>query len=447
MGFSRRVWLAIAAAAACALPAPVSALTYSSSCERFEIDGSAFGPADGTLDFVDEFDNGALGPQWIALLGSAAETGGAAVMHNPGFNVQLGPTPFEITTIENKVHGIGDGEGNFTGKSFWTPTLPPSDSELHMQLYSVAPIIEAAGLTVNNFSAAVAAQQGNGTLAGYSIGASVTQGFGPSFVVVESHSVPFDPASVTGRIVLRLSLDDATNMLTCSFSLNGGTTFHSPFPPMHIFNRGVNDYDILLGAAGLGTVGPPPPLPPPPLATMPLQVFQVQDPGTPTKRKVTYTVSQRGAAGPPNFGNPAALGATLKVAVDGSQQCFHLPPGSFWTTRSGGTSYAYKDKAGVNGPVQQASIKMSSNGTLQSKVVILGKLGAVSLFPPNPGTRGDVRLHLPNGGDYCGSTVGGSIRKNDARTFQVTKSPAPAVCGISTCSPSGAFLDEADVLE
>ncbi len=438
---SHRVWLAFVVVTALALPTPGLALNYSSSCERFEIDGSAFGPADGTLDFVDEFDNGAIGPDWITLLGTAAESGGAVTMHNPGFSVQLGSTPFEITTIENELHGIGEGEGNFTASSYWSPTLPAVDTEFHMQLYSIAPIIEAAGLSVNNFSAAVAAQQGNGALAGYSIGASVTQGFGPSFVTVESHSVPFNPASVTGRIVLRFALDDATNMLTCSFSLDGGAIFQS-LPAMHIFNSGVIDYDVLLGAAGLGSGGPPPP--PPAVRAMPLQLFEAKNPGVSTQRKLTYTVSDRNAVGPHNLGNPLALGATLNVKLGLSQQCFYLPPGSFWTVRGGG--YTYKDKTGVNGPVQQAYIKVRSNGTLQSKAVILGRLGTV-LIAPSPGNQGDLVLHLSGGSDYCGSTLGGRIRKNDPRVFRVANSPAPVACAIAACSPSGAFLDGADVLQ
>src|SRR5579864_3169162 len=95
--------LAIGAMVALALGRPALAVTFSSSCDRFEIDGSAFGPHDGTPDFVDEFNNGTFAPEWSVLLGTAAETGGDAVVHDPGTPVPLGPTVFQISTIENDV--------------------------------------------------------------------------------------------------------------------------------------------------------------------------------------------------------------------------------------------------------------------------------------------------------------------------------------------------------
>jgi len=76
--------LVAAPLAMCLTLAPPSlALTFSSSCDRFEIDGNTFGPADGTLDFVDEFDSGMLAPNWTVLLGSAQETGSDVIVHSP----------------------------------------------------------------------------------------------------------------------------------------------------------------------------------------------------------------------------------------------------------------------------------------------------------------------------------------------------------------------------
>ena len=96
-----------------------------------------------------------------------------------------------------------------------------------MQLYSISPVIEAVGLTVTNLSPSSAAQQGSPV--GYSVNQSLTHGFGAGFSTLQSNSASFDPAAVTGQIVLRMSLDDATDMVTTSFSLDGGATFQSPF--------------------------------------------------------------------------------------------------------------------------------------------------------------------------------------------------------------------------
>src|SRR5438093_1165949 len=93
------------------------AATFSSSCDRFEIDGNSFGASDGTVDFADDFDDGSLAPNWSILLGTVTEAGTDLTAHDPGFTVQLGPTQFEISTVEN-VRDIENGAGNSTMTSY-----------------------------------------------------------------------------------------------------------------------------------------------------------------------------------------------------------------------------------------------------------------------------------------------------------------------------------------
>jgi hypothetical protein len=429
---SRRPWLGVAVVAvAWLLPANGFGLTFSASCDRFEADGNEFGAAGGAFDFVDEFDDGTLSPGWAVLLGTAVEATGVVTAKNPGQALQLGPTAFEISTIENELHGVSNGSGDFTGVSHWAAALPTTDTEFHMQLYSIAPIVEAAGITVNNLSAAVAAQQGNGSLAGYSISQSVTQGVGSGFTTIHFDTVAIAPASITGPIVLRLSLDDATDMLTCSFSLDGGSTFQSPFPPMHVFNGGVSDYDVLLGAAALA---------PPPSLNLPLRLFEAKNPSVPEARKVRYSIQAPNTV-PPNFGSPTTQGATLSVKLDGVSQCFHLPA-PLWSTERGGFAFRYLDRSGLYGPVKQLTVRRNAHRVFQSKAQILGKLGTVNVVPQGTTIVGaDLRLHLVGGTDFCASTTGGTVAANDGRKFRVRDAPAPGVCALPACSPSGAFLD------
>jgi hypothetical protein len=225
-------------------------------------------------------------------------------------------------------------------------------------------------------------------------------------------------------------------MLTTAFSLDDGQSFTS-FPPMHIFNGGVNDYDVLLGAAGITAPSPPPPPPTPFL--VPMKSFEVKNPSTPEARKVRYTAKALGLYAP-SFGYLAGLGAGLTVKVDDTTQCFFLPPGNSWAQKSAGNGYTYRDSTGVYGPVKVMSVRRANNGTFQTKAVILGKNGTLDLVPPNPGVRGDVRLTLGNGDEYCASTAGGTVVKNDAKVFKAKNAPAPAACDV-VCSPSGAFLD------
>jgi hypothetical protein len=414
----------------CATAAPARAGAFSSSCDRFEIDGNAFGPLDGTPDFVDEFTGATLGPNWSLLLGTVAETGGTLVAKSPGAAVQLGSVPFEISTAENALHDIGDGEGSFTMTSSWLPTLPATDTELHMQLYSISPIIEAVGLTVTNLSPATAALQGSP--AGYAVNQSLTHGVGAGFSTLQSNSSSISPAAVTGHIVLRMSLDDATNMVTTSFSLDGGATFQSPFPPMQAFNGGVIDYEILLGAAALGAnTGPTT------TQMLPLDQLVVKSGKTPESRRVTYKATSARGQGGLLLGNPVLAGAKLNLQVNAENQCFSMPA-SGWIRD--GRAYKYRDRDGQLGPVKVAWLRQVSNGSIQNKVVVDAKHKPVDIVPPNPGIRGDANFSV-GGAQYCASTVGGTIRPNTDRTFKATKAPAPPSCYVPACSPSGAFLD------
>ena len=235
-------------------PARASHTTFSSSVDRFEIDGNVFGQADGTLDSVDEFDDANLAPDWSVLRGTAEEAGGVATMHDPGTDVVIGQVNVDTSTIENE-QAVEPGAGNFTATSYWVPTLPGSDEEFHFQFYGVgSSVIESAGLQLTNMSAESAAAQSPPGIAGYAV-SQVLARIGDSNS--RTDSVAITPASVTGRIVFRVSYDDTTQLLTSSFSLDGGTTFQSPFPPVPIF-QGVPDSEILLGA---GAVMPPSPSP------------------------------------------------------------------------------------------------------------------------------------------------------------------------------------------
>ena len=429
-------WLTIVLVGLMTTAPTAHAATFSSSCDRFEIDGNTFGPHDGTLDFAEDFDGGSLAPSWSVLLGTAEEAGTDVTAHDPGTGVPLGPTPFEISTVENAVHEIDDGGGDFTMTSRWEPVLPGTDDEFHMQLYTQAPIIEAAGLSVNNLSSAIAAQQGNGALAGYSINQSLTHGVGTGFTTVQSNSVAIDPMQVSGHIVLRMSFDDATNMLTCSFSLDGGTTFVSPFPPIHVFNMGVTDYDILLGAAALLPSSATPPV----AQTVPLKLLSVRNPSGPESRRVTYKVVAPRIPGITLFGNPTSGGATFKLKLDSVTQCFSMPAAG-WTRF--GPTFRYADRDGAHGPVKLAQWRQTGNGAFVNKVVIIGKNGQVDVVPPDPGAQADTNFHVVVGNaDYCASTAGGTINPNDAETFKARKATAPAACYVSACSPSGAFLEQ-----
>src|SRR5262249_42795885 len=165
--FRFRWGLVVVAMSLLLAPTAGRALTFSSSVQRFEADGSVYGSADGVFDLVDEFDGGTLAPNWSILLGSAEESGGALRLHDPGVVEPLVGLTQEISAVEGAVE-VGNGDGNFTITSYWDPTPLPTNRQFFFQLYGIGASVEAEGFTVNNFDAATAAAAG--APAGYSIG-------------------------------------------------------------------------------------------------------------------------------------------------------------------------------------------------------------------------------------------------------------------------------------
>lgn len=256
--FRFRWALVMAAISLLLAPTAGRALTFSSSVERFEADGNGYGSADGVFDLVDEFDGGTLAPNWSVLLGSAEESGGVLRLHDPGVVEPLVALTQEISAVEGAVE-LGNGDGNFTITSYWDPAPLTTNRQFFFQLYGIGATVEAEGFTVNNLDAATAAAAG--APVGYSIGRERVFPLGGDPPVQDY--VAIDPSTITGPIVLRMVFDDATDLLTCSFSLDGGLTFQTPFAPIQAF-KVVPDAEVLLGAAAL----PEPPPPPPPCASI-----------------------------------------------------------------------------------------------------------------------------------------------------------------------------------
>jgi hypothetical protein len=175
--------------------------------------------------------------------------------------------------------------------------------------------------------------------------------------------------------------------------------------------------------------------------------LKVKDSGVPEKRKVAIKAKEA-ASSNTIVGDPTVGGATLTVDIIGTattRQTFTLPIGldakgkPFW---SGDVvkGFKYKDKKGANGPVKAVQIKKSSKGVFQIKAAINGKLGAVSLVPPNEGTRGCALLSIGGGDSYSMQFADGDISNKDATQFKV-KNPSSE----GTCIPCE-FLDESDCL-
>jgi hypothetical protein len=410
-----------------AAPAAASHTTFSASADRVEIDGNAFGPLDGTPDEVDEFDDGTIGPGWAPFLGTADESGGVVTFHDPGFDYPVGSVRVDVSDIEFEEPAV-NGSGSFTATVYWVQAIPGVDRQFHVQLYVIgATMSESVGLAFTNLSGATAAAQGPGSVAGPAVTQQVARYDGVSFTTPYLASTAVDPGDVTGRIVLRLAFDDASDTFTGAFSLDGGATFQSPFGPMPV-STASNDLELVIGA---GLVAP---VLPASIQLVPLKVLTVQNPGVPERRKVIFQT--KAPTGVVLRGDPLSRGATFTLSLDDQSQCFRMPAVG-WTHTATGYRYRRPGPFGT-GPVASAYVKVNNNGTFKSKVLVVGRFGSIDVIPPS--TQGDTSLLLGDAA-YCSSTAGGSIAVNDARAFKVKDAPAPASCNTAICSPSGAFLD------
>lgn len=163
----------------------------------------------------------------------------------------------------------------------------------------------------------------------------------------------------------------------------------------------------------------------------------VKDPGRAEKRKVIGKAKEK--ASPDTLvGDPTFDGATLTVRADGAtstEQSFALPQGTngkgkpFWTG-SATAGFKYKDPKGENGPVKLATIKKSGGGVFTIKFKVLGKLGTVSVVPPDPGDGGCVLLELAGGDSYSVRFApgDGKVMNKDGALFKVTKPTGQGTC-------------------
>jgi len=328
-----------------AIPRGALALTFSSSVQRFEADGNAYGSADGVFDLVDEFDDGVLAPNWSILLGTAIESGGVLTLRDPGVSVPFVGLPQEISTVES-TEELANGLGNFVVTTYWDPAPLPVNRQFFLQVYGTSPVIEATGITLSNLDAAMAA--GSGAPEGYSVQFSRVFPLGNQLPPV-TEVVGIDSGTITGPIALRLTFDDATDLMTASFSLDGGTTFQSPSAAIQAFKLSP-DGELLIGAAAIPTSGPPPTCP---YVIQPAKVkFQRVD-AAPGEQKFRMSGSAHIPLGVPPFIDPPSEGLTLAATTGtGLTQPIVVPGGGAppnagcgpkdgWSQR--GLSYTYKN--------------------------------------------------------------------------------------------------------
>jgi lysophospholipase L1-like esterase len=97
----------------------------------------------------------------------------------------------------------------------------------------------------------------------------------------------------------------------------------------------------------------------------------------------------------------------------------------FWRARARG--FDYRDARGENGPVRRVRIQRTAH-VFRMRAVVDGRLGAVSVAPPDEGTGGCVRLAIAGGDSYGVGFAGGRIENRGAARFAVSRPTAADAC-------------------
>jgi hypothetical protein len=220
-------WPGVGVPAVCTPPGslptgPPGNLTFDFSFDRVEVDGNVLGPMDGTLDFVDDFDDqqGEEPSGWDVV--SATEEDGHVRCHGPGLH-SPGPYPMGFDASGIGTCALVDGGGDFAVDVLWLVAPLGVGHQIGLNMAGSESI--TLGM-VNNGSAEVGFGLPAGPIVALAYG-------GPSGI--EVLAVPFQPASLGVTVRFRIEFDDTSNMVSALVSLDGDSTFEVALGPVEYF--------------------------------------------------------------------------------------------------------------------------------------------------------------------------------------------------------------------
>lgn len=212
-----------------ARPSAAMHTAFSYRVDRFEIDGNIMGPYDGAADWVEEFNGNAILSSWYVPYGTAVEQGGYLVLRNPGEHF---PSPVGMTdvTIAGTLSDLSmvRGSGSFSATSVWEPQLPVLGHHYHFSIFTYgagALFNEIFGVAVTRSATSLQLEQHLTEIDQF---AGVYRNTMFDFLDIAD-------GDVTGPIHIRLSFDDTTGFAESAISLDGGSTWLTPFAPAPLF--------------------------------------------------------------------------------------------------------------------------------------------------------------------------------------------------------------------
>ncbi|MFN8643602.1 MAG: hypothetical protein U0802_18790 [Candidatus Binatia bacterium] len=418
------VAVALVLVVACSRAVAAGPLEFSYEVARFELDGSAFGALDGAADFVDEFDDGAIAPNWYQAYGTVSEHDGSLFLTSPGASY---PTPLGDTTIVSIAAAqanswVADGDGSFAATAYWEPLLPPQGYHYHFSLFTF-------GGGSGGFFSEIFGVGFGGIDGGLSFEQHRTE-------IDQAHGVyqntmldylAIDPTQISGRIGMRIHFDDVTNEAWTAFSLDGGLTWQSPFPHGTVF-VGRTTGQLLLSADPSASAPPVNSVCSQALAAGPtrLTLRKVGADPFPGNDSLNLVAT---AALPTGTGfadlHPDTRGARLVVRGQPSGNVLldaAIPAGAYaghgtagWRSRGGGHTWTFADKrpSAPDGVVRVTlSDRSPAGGPGLVKIALQAAGGTYPLVPADVAL--DVAIVLGDDADAAAGRCG-------RRTFTVTE--------------------------
>jgi hypothetical protein len=259
---TRVIGLSLCMTAGTAAALPVNIAPYAFSMDRFEVVGNSLG------SFVDEFDTNALDPSiWAIRNPTVVESGGVVTFSSPG-TVQGGCGGGYCVSAESSGIALDytpafGGQGDFTWNTAWLPSLPEPNQFYGMSFsYQCAPGVShcdgGVGMLVGNAEGSVA--QALGVSSGLNVW--FIRGTSPSVLHPDvQQAAAISSGDITGEILLKIAFDDNTDVFSAAYSLDGGTSFQTPFSPIETGPIGLGIWTAGAQSWGMQTVPEPSSLP------------------------------------------------------------------------------------------------------------------------------------------------------------------------------------------
>lgn len=378
--------------------------------DRFEADGNVLGPLDGVPGVVDDFNAAPLSPYWYQAFGTVSEGGGHLLLTNPGVHFPSPPDPsspagalLDLSIAASATPTwVYDGSGDFVGTAYWEGVIPDVGHHYHFSIYTFGGL---GGVYAETFGLAIL-RRDQDTVEMEQHLTEIDQWSG-TFQNTQLLYHEIDESQATGPFIFRIMVDDDTNLATTEYSLDGGSTWESPFPPGLIF-QGRTQAQFLLsadpyaGAAGTTTTTTvsgsttTTTLPDGPcvatgcrVSTLPLRAkLAIKDKSNPSADMLSFKWKKGQATSLADFGDPIndttywfclGNGAGTKIFEAEIHPTGGFCSGPCWKATGSGFTYTHKSPV-LNG-VRKLILRSGEDGKASVQLKIQGENAGLPSLP------------------------------------------------------------------